>query len=587
VKNLLSLGTAELRIFDTRLPRALFIALVAFASAASALAQSATFTTQDYPFPGNSHVAADLNADGKVDLAGTGFDFAAVMLGNGNGTFLPKTNFAVAGQTQDIAAGDLSGDGKVDLAVTINTAQISLSLLTGTGTGSFNGPINFANTSGFDSPAEVTIDLNNDGKLDLVLAHQLGCFVPPCTAARTITVMLGNGDGTFQPAREIDIGTGMAKIAVGDFDRDGLRDLAIAGDQAQVYLLRGLGDGTFIQQPTIILVSGGRLGVDGTDISVADLNGDTLQDLVVSIGLNGSRTAVLLGNGNGTFGAPTIFTDAKLRVPQYNAVADYNLDGFADIALALADGTSGLIEILNGNGNGTFQAPIYYAVPPPLSSIGGGRLVTSDFNNDGKPDLALAVLGATPALKIFINSTNGPGITLAAVSLNPSTVVGGNNSTGTVTLSAIAQNTTVVSLKSNNSVATVPASVTVPAGAISANFTVSTTPVSVTTSALITATLGSVSRTATLTVVPVTADTVTITRAEYTTSKRSLRVEATSTRADATLQVFVTSTGQLIGTLGNKAGGKFGGQFRWSVNPVNITVRSNFGGQATRAVVVR
>ena len=78
---------------------------------------------------------------GKLTLR-TGFDFAAVMLGNGNGTFLPKTNFAVAGQTQDIAAADLSGDGKVDLAVTINTAQISLSLLTGTGSGSFNGPIN-------------------------------------------------------------------------------------------------------------------------------------------------------------------------------------------------------------------------------------------------------------------------------------------------------------------------------------------------------------------------------------------------------------------------------------------------------------
>ena len=259
-------------------------------------------------------------------------------------------------------------------------------------------------------------------------------FYSALYSARTITVMLGNGDGTFQPASEIDVGTGMAKIAVGDFDRDGLRDLAIAGDQAQVYLLRGLGDGTFIQQPTIILVSGGRLGVDGTDISVADLNGDTLEDLVVSIGLNGSRTAVLLGNGNGTFGAPTIYTDPNLRVPQFNAVADYNLDGFADIALALGDGTSGLIEILNGNGNGTFQAPIYYAVPPPFSSIGGGRLVASDFNNDGKPDLALAVLGASPALKIFTNSTNGSSVTLAALSLNPSTVIGGNNSTGTVTL---------------------------------------------------------------------------------------------------------------------------------------------------------
>ena len=82
-------------------------------------------------------------------------------------------------------------------------------------------------------------------------------------------------------------------------------------------------------------------------------------------------------------------------------------------------------------------------------------------------------------------------------------------------------------------------------------------------------------------------DTVSITRAEYRTSNTQLRVEATSTNASATLQVFVTSTNQLIGTLTNNGGGRFRGQFSWPVNPQTITVRSNFGGQATRVVTVR
>jgi hypothetical protein len=81
--------------------------------------------------------------------------------------------------------------------------------------------------------------------------------------------------------------------------------------------------------------------------------------------------------------------------------------------------------------------------------------------------------------------------------------------------------------------------------------------------------------------------TVTITGAEYRTSNRTLRIEATSTRADATLQVFVTASGQLIGTLANNGGGRFRGQFSWQVNPQNVTVRSNFGGQASRTVTVR
>jgi hypothetical protein len=95
------------------------------------------------------------------------------------------------------------------------------------------------------------------------------------------------------------------------------------------------------------------------------------------------------------------------------------------------------------------------------------------------------------------------------------------------------------------------------------------------------------SRSATLTINPTGTDTISITRAEYESGNRRLRVEATSTRATATLQVFVTSSGQLIGTLSNEGSGRFRGELTWPANPQSITVRSNFGGQATRTVTLR
>ncbi len=120
---------------------------------AAGFGASLTFTTQTYRILRNDHIAGDFNGDGKIDLAGTSLNGAAVMLGNG--TFGVATDFPIGIQTQVLAAGDFNGDGKIDLAVTLDSPQFSLALLIGTGAGSFNAPVLFQNTSRFDSAAVV------------------------------------------------------------------------------------------------------------------------------------------------------------------------------------------------------------------------------------------------------------------------------------------------------------------------------------------------------------------------------------------------------------------------------------------------
>lgn len=571
-------------------PTRLLWALLATA-VTQAFGQNATFTQQAYPIIGNVHCAADFNSDGKIDLAGPGVTGAAVMLNNGNGSFGPKTEFPLANYPQGIAAGDFNGDGKMDLAVTLQNAQFSVAILLGTGTGSFGVPAYYPNTSGFDSPYALASDINNDGKVDVLIMHSIDCFGPePCHGARSVTLMLGNGDGTFQPAREIDVNTFPYSFALGDFNRDGIKDLVVGGSNTQVSILLGVGDGTFRPPAVMELIPGGDQFSASNDVDVADFDRDGLEDLTVPLG-NGYGTAIILGNGDGTFRVFNRVTEDAVSAPQGQAVADYNGDGFPDIARGMGDGLRGLVQILHGNGDGTFRPAVRYAIP--ATAQGGGYLIAADFNADGKPDIAFQVRGSSAATDVLLNTTGGvvapTAPTISALTLNPSSVAGGSASTGTVALTGRAQTAVSVALSSNAPAARVPASVTIAAGAQTASFSISTTTVTTSVSAQITATANGTARVATLAITAPTApaaDTISISKAEYDSSKRTLKIEASSSRSNATLQAFVTSSGALIGNLTNN-GGRYSGQFTWSVNPQNVTVRSNLGGTASRVVAAK
>lgn len=189
-------------------------------------------------------------------------------------------------------------------------------------------------------------------------------------------------------------------------------------------------------------------------------------------------------------------------------------------------------------------------------------------------------------------TTNSPA--LSGVSVSPANVTGGNSSTGTVTITLPAPTggTTVTLTNSEPTVANVPPSVTVSAGQTTAAFTVTTQPMTSNFTAVITATLGAESRFAFLSVAPAApppaADTVSIQRADYTASKRTLGVEARSTNSSATLRVFKTSTKELIGTLRNEGGGRYRATFsNVTSNPGNITVKSSAGGTASINVTLK
>src|SRR5262249_11018670 len=195
-----------------------------------------------------------------------------------------------------------------------------------------------------------------------------------------VSVLVGNGDGTFQAAVNFGAGVGPRSVAVGDFNGDGVQDLAVANSgfvSTNVSVLLGNGDGMF--QAAV------NFGVGNFPVSVAvgDFNGDGVQDLAVvngGVGYNG--VSVLLGNGDGTFQAAVNFGAGV--TPVSVAVGDFNGDGVRDLVVANFF-ISNNVSVLLGNGDGTFQAVVSFGAGSFPRSVAVG-----DFNGDGRQDLAVA-----------------------------------------------------------------------------------------------------------------------------------------------------------------------------------------------------
>jgi VCBS repeat protein/ASPM-SPD-2-Hydin domain-containing protein len=368
----------------------------------------ANYTTGNSPI---SAVAADFNGDGKPDLAvvNSSDNTVSILLNNGDGTFKNQVTYATSAQPGAIAVGDFNGDGKLDLAVTAgngfggNTGFVSI--LLGNGDGTFQPHADVAIGTSLGSLALAVGDFNGDGKPDLAVGNS-------GHATGILSVLLGNGDGTFQSPINTSTGNGAIAVAVGDFNGDGKLDAAVADGFATVAVLLGKGDGTF--QGPVHYPTG-----DATSVAVADLTGNGKLDLVVGSAPFAYVSAILLGNGDGTF---RLAGDANGNV---NVPADLNGDGKIDLFGATSSG----FVIALGNGDGTFQSPIIVGSP------GIGQAIAADFRGDGVLGLAGTMATLAPVLGTSVEVLlDTPVIALSPRALSFQAALGTSSAPQTVAL---------------------------------------------------------------------------------------------------------------------------------------------------------
>jgi hypothetical protein len=304
-----------------------------------------------------------------------------VLLGNGDGTFRPLVTYPVGRGPNSIVVGDFADDGHLDLAVA-NGVDNTVSVLAGNGDGTFQPLSREANAVGA-APISIAVGkFNNNGRTDLAVVN---------SGANNVSVLLGNGDGTFQPQVTYPVGTDPGSIVASDFNGDGRTDLAVANrSDNTVSVLLGNGDGTFQPQVTY------PVGATPFSIVAGNFAGDGRTDLAVANSGDGT-VSVLLGNGDGTF-QPRV-TYPVGRFPSSIVAGDFTGDGRTD--LAVTNRSDNTVSVLLGNGDGTFRPQVTYPVGQSPNSI-----VAGDFRGDGRTDLAVTYLGAN-AVSVLLGNGDG------------------------------------------------------------------------------------------------------------------------------------------------------------------------------------
>jgi hypothetical protein len=274
-------------------------------------------------------------------------------------SFSPAVDYPVGLGPSAVVSGDFNADGRLDLAAA-NTGSNTVSVLLGNGNGTFQGARHF---DSWREPTSLAVgDFNGDNHLDLVTSY---------SGDNAVNLLLGNGDGTFQAARRFAAGPSPLAVAAGDFNGDGRLDLAVGG--LAVSVLLGNGDGTF---------QAAREVGSGATVAVGEVNGDGHLDLVTSYWVGDSEGGaylidVLLGNGDGTFSVSW-----NVGAGSSPVLGDLNGDGRLDLVAVYPPDMvdAGSVYVMLGNGDGTFQSNT-------LSALGASTCALADINGDGRLDI--------------------------------------------------------------------------------------------------------------------------------------------------------------------------------------------------------
>lgn len=263
-----------------------------------------------------------------------------------------------------------------------------------------------------------TGDFNGDGNVDIVTAN----------SDNTVSVLLGNGNGTFQSHVDYSAGSGAVSVAVGDFNGDGVLDLAVADQTGNtVTILKGLGNGTFQTEASY------ATGTGPVKVAVADMNHDGNLDLIVADS-GSNQISVLLGKGDLTF--QTAIQTSVSYSPLDLAIGDLDLDGVLDVvAVMQCSANCPGVWVLRGDGDGTFKTPGEYDI-----EWGATAVVLADLNGDGYPDVIATAGSDQDEVEYFQTYSGGrlkPGVGILSAYGPTSVQVGDFNGDGFLDVAAV------------------------------------------------------------------------------------------------------------------------------------------------------